>query len=75
MVSEHIVGLLIAERDKINQAIEALQGKEKVAAKPMAAPSAPTPSTAVKNRKTMSAAARRKISLALKKRWATKKAA
>ena len=73
MVSEHIVGLLIAERDKINQAIEALQGKEKVAAKPMAAPSAP--SAAVKNRKTMSAAARRKISLALKKRWATKKAA
>jgi hypothetical protein len=85
MPTDHIVSLLIAERDKLNRAIEALQGEVKRRGRPpksagprIAAPSASAPPASnqaepVKKRH-VSAAARRKMAAAQKKRWAAIKA-
>jgi hypothetical protein len=80
MPTEHIIALLIAERDKLNRAIEAIQGPIKRRGRPpkdplIAAPaSAPTPSTAAANRKSgMSAAARKAQSQRMKAYWAAKR--
>jgi hypothetical protein len=79
MPTDHIVALLIAERDKLNAAIEALQGTSKTAAPkkpatPETAHGALSGSTAPKKRH-VSAAARKKMAAAQKKRWAAIKAA
>jgi len=70
MATDHILVLLVAERDKLSRAIEALQGSTKLDSKTVAtaAPAAP-----VKRR--LSAAGRRAIGAAAKKRWAAIKAA
>ena len=76
MTTEHIVQLLIQERDRLNRAIEALQGAVKRRGRPpkhLAAVTAPV-AEAPKTRKAFSAATRRKMALAQKKRWAEKKA-
>lgn len=76
MATEHIVQLLIQERDRLNRAIEALQGAVKRRGRPpkhLAAVTAPV-ADAPKKRKGFSAATRRKMALAQKKRWAAKKA-
>jgi len=76
MATEHIVQLLIQERDRLNRAIEALQGSVKRRGRPpkhLAAVTAPV-AEAPKKRKSFSAATRRKMALAQKKRWAEKKA-
>ena len=80
MPIDHILALLIAERDKLNHAIEALQGPLKRRGRPpkSSIPVVPASTTAgepapVKKRH-VSAAARRKMALAQKKRWAAKKA-
>jgi hypothetical protein len=74
MPTEHIVALLVAERDKLNRAIEALQGTKKRGRPPKnmapvtaSARATPTP------RKGMSAAARRAHSLRMKAYWAKRK--
>jgi hypothetical protein len=72
MAVEQIVGLLIQERDKLNRAIEALQGAEKRSAAPPT-PS-PQPISAAPKKRHVSAAARRKMALGQKKRWAAMKA-
>jgi hypothetical protein len=69
MPTDHIVALLIAERDKLNAAIDALQG---LAKKPAATATEPT-ATAPKKRK-VSAAARKRMAEGQKKRWAAIKA-
>jgi hypothetical protein len=81
MATEHIVQLLIQERDRLNRAIEALQGTVKRRGRPpkhLAAVTTPVTespiSEAPKKRKGFSAATRRKMALAQKKRWAAKKA-
>jgi hypothetical protein len=72
MASEQIVGLLIQERDKLNRAIEALQGSEK---RTTAAPTPiPQPIGAAPKKRHVSAAARRRMALGQKKRWAAIKA-
>ena len=76
MPTDHIVALLIAERDKLNAAIAALQGPTK---KPVVADSASAgggggKATAMKKRH-VSGAARRKMAAAQKARWAAIKAA
>jgi hypothetical protein len=77
MATEHIIALLIQERDKLNRAIEALQGSAKRRGRP---PKNLSVSTGVqggdapKKRKPLSAATRRKMARAQKKRWAEKKA-
>jgi hypothetical protein len=80
MPTDQIVSLLIAERDKLNRAIEALQGAVKRRGRPRKSsiPVVPASTTAnesapVKKRH-VSAASRRKMALAQKKRWAAKKA-
>lgn len=71
MPTDHIIALLIAERNKLNRAIEALEGPTKKPAAietAMAAPAAP-------KKRHVSAAARRKMAAGQKKRWAALKAA
>jgi hypothetical protein len=73
MPIEQIVALLTAERDRLNRAIEALQGPAKRRGRPpkdLSAVSAPA-----KPKRKFSAATRRKMARAQKKRWADLKAA
>ncbi|MGA3185526.1 MAG: hypothetical protein ABSF22_00320 [Bryobacteraceae bacterium] len=69
MATDHILALLLIERDKLTEAIEALQG-HKTPAKVEEAVMPPTP---VKRK--LSAAGRKAIIAATKKRWAAIKAA
>ena len=71
MATEHILSLLIQERDKLNKAIEVLQGSK--GGRPAKADSGEVSSVAPKKRK-VSAAARKRMAAAQKKRWAEKKA-
>lgn len=76
MSSEHIVALLIQERDRLNKAIEALQGTSKRRGRPPKTPLTPGPDPVTKaprKRKPFSAATKRKMALAQKKRWAAQK--
>ena len=81
MATDHILSLLISERDKLNGAIEALQGST-TKAKPgpgrKAAPSSVEQDSklpAKPAKRKMSAAGKRAIIAATKKRWADIKAA
>jgi hypothetical protein len=80
MPTDHIVSLLIEERDRLNRAIEALQGPAKRRGRPPAktpsrqlAEPAEEPPTAT--RKPWTAAQKKAASASMKKRWATKKKA
>jgi len=87
MITDHILALLLSERDKLTRAIEALQGPKRKGRPPGSVRKAVLPSveqdskpeetagpTAPLKRK-MSAAGRRAIVAATKKRWAAIKAA
>jgi hypothetical protein len=76
MNTGHVVSLLIAERDKLNRAIAALQGSARRRGRPPKQPSFMpiAPSVAEPKRRHFSAAARRKMAAAQKKRWAAIKA-
>jgi hypothetical protein len=73
MPTDHIVALLIAERDKLNSAIEALQGAKTPASPAAEAPAADT--IMPKKKRFVSAASRRKMAIAQKKRYAAINAA
>jgi hypothetical protein len=76
MSSEHIVALLIQERDRLNKAIEALLGNSRRRGRPPKNPLTSEPAPAAKTptkRKPFSAATKRKMALAQKKRWAAQK--
>jgi len=78
MQTEQILALLIAERDRLSRAIDALQGSEKRRGRPPGlgknqTPVVPRSTTAKKTRK-LSAAGRKAIADAAKKRWAAIKA-
>jgi len=76
MLTEHIISLLIQERDRLNRAIEALGSPVKRRGRPSknrVAPALETRESPVK--RTFSAATRRKMAVAQKKRWAALKAA
>jgi hypothetical protein len=85
MPTEHIVALLIAERDKLNQAIEALSGPIKRRGRPpknpLAVATTPhTPETAAsappkKHGRTFTAAQRKAAGDRMRARWAVKKKA
>jgi hypothetical protein len=76
MPTDHIVALLIAERDKLNAAIEILQGSPKRPGRPPKR-EAPVvePNSAAPKKRHVSAAARRKMAAAQKKRRAAIKGA
>jgi hypothetical protein len=76
MPTEHIVALLVAERDRINRAIEALQGTKRRGRppkNPLAALVLPTPAAPKKRRGGMSAAARTAQSDRMKAQWAKRR--
>jgi hypothetical protein len=81
-MTENILALLVAERDKLNRAIEALQGPIKRRGRrlpknssPAAAPApvAPMSAPAKKRKGGMSAAARKAQSQRMKAYWAAKR--
>jgi len=79
MTTEHILTLLISERDKLNRAIEALgapvrrRGRQANAAK-SAVPAVAAPAPVRPRKRRLSAAGRKAIVQAAKKRWALIKA-
>jgi hypothetical protein len=70
MPTDHIIALLIAERDKLNRAIEALQGSAKRRGRP---PKATTPEVSVPKRKRQSAARSKAPAERMKAYWAAKR--
>jgi hypothetical protein len=77
MPTEHILALLVAERDRLSLAIAALQGPEKRRGRPPKAPAAAdavaaAPAPARKTRK-FTVAQRRKQAARMKAYWAAKK--
>ena len=77
MPTDHIIALLVAERDKLNRAIEALQGPIKRRGRPPKNPAAAAallPAPPAKKRKGgQSAAARKAQSVRMKAYWAAKR--
>ena len=80
MTTEHIVALLIAERDRLNRAIDALQGPTKRRGRPpkdaaatvTAVADSPAPA---RKKRTFTAAQRKEQAARMKKYWAAKKKA
>jgi len=75
MPTDHIVALLIAEQDKLNRAIDALQGSATKPAATATAPTAADSTSPVPKKRHVSAAARWKMAAGQKRRWAAIKAA
>jgi len=80
MPTDHIVALLIVERDKLSRAIEALQGSAKRRGRPpknavASAPVAAAPTAKRKGRSPMSAAEKKAASARMKAFWAAKRKA
>jgi hypothetical protein len=79
MPTDNILALLIAERDKLSQAIEALQGPTKRRGRPPKNPLAVTTSAAAparpkKKTRTFSAAQRKAAAERMRQMWAKRKA-
>jgi hypothetical protein len=79
MPTEHILSLLIAERDKLNEAIETLSGPTKRRGRPPKNPLAAATSAAApapkKHGRRFSAAQRKAASERMRLRWAAKRKA
>jgi hypothetical protein len=76
MPTEHILTLLIQERDKLNRAIEVLQGTKRRGRPPKNAASISVPAeNSDKKKRTFSAAQRKKQAARMKAYWAAKKRA
>jgi hypothetical protein len=83
MTTEHILTLLIQERDRLNRAIEALQGPAKRRGRPPKNPVAGVPAGATapisaapaRKKRTFTAAQRKQQAERMKKYWARKKKA
>lgn len=77
MLTEQILALLIQERDKLNRAIEALQGPVKRRGRPPKNPLAVAETTAVpvpdRKKRTMSAAQRKAAAERMRQYWAKKR--
>jgi hypothetical protein len=79
MSTEHIVSLLIAERDRLNKAIEALSGPTVRRGRPPKSaspdsPAAPAPTT-LRRRRTFTAAQRKAQAEKMRAYWAKRKKA
>jgi len=73
MPTEHIVALLLAEREKIDRAIEALQGPKRRGRPPKNPLAAVATAPATKKRKGLSPAKRKAQSERMKAYWAKRK--
>jgi hypothetical protein len=81
MPIDQIVFLLVAERDRLSRAIDALQGPAKrrgrppgTAKKPVVAVTPPSPGTPKPAKRRLSAAGRKAIAEGARRRWAAIKA-
>jgi hypothetical protein len=78
MATDHIVSLLLAERDRLTRAIEALQGPAKRRGRPpAAAPAAASPakSKPARKRRKLTAAEKKAASERMKAFWAARRKA
>src|ERR1700733_4567746 len=80
MPTEQILALLISERDKLNRAIEALQGPTKRRGRPpknplTAAVPGTSPEPALRKRRRFTAAQREAAAERMRQRWAAKRKA
>lgn len=81
MATEHIVSLLLAERDRLTRAIDALQGPAKRRGRPpraaAAAPAASSPAKAkpARKRRKLTAAEKKAASERMKAFWAARRKA
>jgi hypothetical protein len=82
MATEHIVSLLLAERDRLTRAIDALQGPAKRRGRPpgtaaVAAPAASSPAKAkrARKRRKLTAAEKKAASERMKAFWAARRKA
>jgi hypothetical protein len=75
MPTDYFLALLVAERDKLNAAIEALRRTPMQDAPKKPAATATEPIAAAPKKRHVSAAARRKMAAAQKERWAAIKGA
>jgi hypothetical protein len=77
MATEHILSLLIAERNKLNKAIEALGGTTNAPSVPSKVSAAPAPAAApakgVRKRKPLTAAQKKAHSERMKAFWAARR--
>lgn len=74
MPTEHIIVMLIAERDQLNRAIEALQGSAKRRGRPpKAAAATPVVAIAPKKKRKRSAAQRKAQAERMNAYWAAKR--
>jgi hypothetical protein len=73
MATEHILSLLIAERDKLSKAIEALGGVTKPVSVPTKSSVAPAPAKAVRKRKALTPAQKKAHSERMKAFWAARR--
>jgi hypothetical protein len=76
MATEHILSLLVAERDKLNKAIAALGGTTAPASRPSKSSESPTPAAPAKRkkkRKPLTAAQKKHQSERMKAFWAAKR--
>ena len=73
MPTEHIIALLVAERDNINRAIAALQGPRRRGRPPKNPPTAAALASLKEQRGGMTAAARKAQSLRMKAYWAKRR--
>ena len=74
MQTEQIVALLIAERDRLSSAIEALQGSGSAGRRPARRAPAKAAKRASQPKRRLSAAGRKAIAEAARRRWAAIKA-
>jgi hypothetical protein len=78
MPTDHIVALLIAERDKLKRAIEALQGPTKRRGRPpknLLAVATPAAAPPARKKRHFSAAQREAAAERMRQRWAVKRKA
>jgi len=74
MPIDHIVSMLVAERDRLNRAIEALQGGNRRVARPAQTSHRAAPAAAAgRRRKPMSAAQKKAHSERMKAFWAERR--
>ena len=76
MATEHILTLLIAERDKLNKAIDALGGTTKPVSQPTKSSVAPAPAAVVapkRKRKALTASQKKAHSERMKAFWAARR--
>ena len=75
MATDHIVSLLLAERDRLTRAIDALQGPAKRRGRPPGAAAGPVKAKPARKRRKLTAAEKKAASERMKAFWAARRKA